>query len=315
MKYLRPLLFLLALPLRAAGFGDLPIVFEPNVGQTDPRVRFLSREAGSTLFLTGDEAVLALSGHVLRLRLEGAGPGTSQALEPLPGVTNYYVGNDPAKWHTGVPQFGRVRFAGVYPGIDLDWYGREGSFELDFVVAPRADPDAIGLSVQGAERLEIAASGDLVLHLAGGELTLRRPVSWQEVDGKRREVSSSYRLVGGRLGFDLGDYDRGRPLVIDPVLDWSSFLGGSETEQVLDVASTTSGRLYATGITASPDFPGAASPVNAGAAFVTRISADGRSLVFTTILDGKVDDAGLSIAVDGEGAAYISGQTHSYDFP
>ncbi len=313
MKSLRLLILLLALPLRAV---ELPIVFEPNVGQTDPRVQFLSRTKGSTLFLTRTEAVLALRGKVLRMGLEGAAPATPQGLEPLPGVTHYYVGNDPAKWHTGVPQFGRVKLAGVYPGIDLVWYGREGNLEFDFVVAPGADPDKIRLNLKGAEQLKIAPSGDLVLHMTGGSLTFQRPVSYQEVDGKRREVSSSYRLANGRLGFDLGDYDRGRPLVIDPVIEYSSFLGGSEFDTVHGVAAGNNDRFYATGSTDSADFPEAfVSPVGASAVFVTRIDPQGESIVFTTILDGSKLDAGLSIAVDDLQSAYVTGQTDSRDFP
>ncbi|MEA2563643.1 MAG: hypothetical protein QOH06_5147 [Acidobacteriota bacterium] len=322
MKSLRLLICLLGLagPLRAAGLGELPIVFEPNVGQTDPRVQFLSRGPGSTLFLAGTEAVLKLSGKntgaVLRIGLEGAGPGTAQALEPLPGLTHYYVGNDPAKWHTGVPQFGRVKLAGIYPGIDLVWYGRERNLEFDFLVAPGADPDAIRLNLKGAEHLEIAPSGDLILHLAGGSLTFQRPVSYQEVDGKRREVSSSYRLADGRLGFDLGDYDRGRPLVIDPVIEYSSFLGGSSGDSVSDIAADSAGNLYATGTTDSTDFPeGFASPEGESATFVTRIDPEGQGIVFTTILDGSKLDTAISIAVDDQGAAYVTGQTDSRDLP
>jgi hypothetical protein len=313
MKSLCLLICLLALPLRAV---ELPIVFEPNVGQTDPRVQFLSRTKGSTLFLTRTEAVLALRGKVLRMGLEGAAPATPQGLEPLPGVTHYYVGNDPAKWHTGVPQFGRVKLAGVYPGIDLVWYGREGNLEFDFVVAPGADPDKIRLNLKGAEHLKIAPSGDLVLQLAGGSLTFQRPVSYQEVDGKRREVSSSFRLANGRLGFDLGDYDRGRPLVIDPLIESSSFLGGSDLDSVSDIAVAASGSLYATGPTESTDFPeGFVSPEGDSTTFVTRIDPEGQSIVFTTILDGRKLDTALSIAVDDQGAAYVTGQTDSPDFP
>lgn len=308
------LLFFLALPLPAV---ELPIVFEPNVGQTDPRVKYLSRGPGATLFLTGEEAVLALSGQVLRIRLEGAGPGTAAALEPLPGVTHYYRGNDPSQWRANVPQHGRVRFAGVYPGIDLDWYAREGSFEFDFVLAPGADPGTISLAFEGTERLELSDSGDLVLHLPGGSLIFERPFSWQEVDGERREIASRYLLKEGRIGFELAEWDRSRPLVIDPLLVWSSYLGGRDgDERVHDVAVDAGGSLYATGTTSSPDFPGASVGfLDNTDVFVTRLDELGRNIVFTTLLDGEDSEVGTSIAVDGKGAAYVTGQTFSDKFP
>ncbi|HEV8580782.1 MAG TPA: SBBP repeat-containing protein [Thermoanaerobaculia bacterium] len=296
---------------------SLPLAFEPNVGQTDPRVRFLARGAGATLFLTGPEAVLSLrGGAVLRMRLEGAGAGTAEALEPLPGVTHYYTGNDPARWHTNVPHSGRVRFAGVYPGIDAVWYGRQGNPEVDFVVAPGADPAAIGISFQGADRLEISPSGDLLIHLASRSLTLQRPVSYQEIEGVRREVKSRFRLQGGRVGFELAAYDATRPLVIDPVLTLSSYLGGDATDDVAGVAVSAGGDLYATGLTESSDFPGAdAAAEPEGAVYVTRIAGDRRSIVFTTILDGRSRERGLAIAVDDLRAAYVTGNTTSRDFP
>lgn len=309
-----------ALAAEAARFGELPLAFEPNVGQTDPRVRFLSRGAESILFLAGTEAVLSLrraeGASVLRLRLDGGLPGTAEALEPLPGVSHYYLGQDPARWRTGVPQYGRVKLSEVSPGIDQVWYGRDRHLEFDFVVAPGADPGAIALSLQGADRLELAPSGDLLLHVDGGVLTFRRPFSYQEVDGERREVASRYRLEGGRVGFELGGWDRSRPLVIDPLLVWSSFLGGEARDNLFAVAVDGTGSLIATGTTQSAAFPGGGEAERRDSAvFVSRVNPEGTALVFSAILDGAKTDTALAAAVDGQGAIYVAGQTLSNDFP
>jgi hypothetical protein len=303
-------------PNLSAKRDPLPLAFEPNRGQTDPRVRFLARGDGATLFLTGPETVISLrDGAVLRMRLEGAAAGKAEALEPLPGVTHYYTGNDPAKWRTNVPHSARVRFAGVYPGIDAVWYSRQGNPEVDFVVAPGADPAAIGISFQGADRLEIAPSGDLLIHLASRSLTFQRPVSYQEIEGQRREVESRYRLQGGRVGFALAAYDRSQPLVIDPLLTLSSYLGGDGFDTVSDVAANAGGDIYASGLTKSSDFPGGEGAVKDFAVFVSRVDGDDRGVLFTTILDGEEFDSGISIAVDDLGAAYVTGETLSRDFP
>jgi hypothetical protein len=304
-------------PDLAAKRAPLPLAFEPNQGQTDRRVRFLAHGAGATLFLTGPEAVLSLrGGAVLRMRLEGAGAGAPEALEPLPGLTHYYTGNDPARWWTRVPHFERVRFAGIYRGIDAVWYSRQGDPEVDFVLAPGADPDAIAISFQGAERLEIAASGDLVIHLPSGSLTFQRPVSYQEVGGVRREVESRYRLRGDNVGFELAAYDGTRPLVIDPLLTLSSYFGGDASDTLFGVAVDAGGDIYVVGKTKSSDFPGAAEAAGLlGAAFVSRIDGGGRGVVYTTLLDGRELDTGSAIAVDDLGAAYVTGQTGSRNFP
>ena len=239
----------------AAAYGDLPLSFEANRGQTSDQVRFLSRGSGYGLFLTPTEAVLALSGSaaeprgdaraknpakesVLRLRLAGADPAAQvTGRDELRAKSHYFIGKDPKAWRTNVPHYAKVHYQGVYPGIDLVFYGTEaGQLEYDFVVAPGADPGNIVLGIEGADRLEIDARGDLVLHLAGGEVRFLKPFIYQEVDGIRQAISGRYTLKGDRIGFQMAAYDLGRPLVIDPVLAYSTYLGGSDVEEAHGIA-------------------------------------------------------------------------------
>ena len=215
----------------AANYGKLPLIFEANRGQTDARVKFLSRGPGYTLFLTESEAVLSLrgtegKGHVLRVKLLGAEAEPKMTgLDRLPGISNYFIGRDRAKWRTGVPHYAKVGYEGVYPGIDLVFYGaNQRQLEYDFIVAPGAEPARIRLAIEGAKRLEIAKSGDLIAHLAGGEVRFKKPVIYQEANGKRRSIAGEYTLAAeNRIGFEIAAYDRAKPLVIDPVLAYSTY--------------------------------------------------------------------------------------------
>src|SRR5437879_2619513 len=183
-------------------YGRLPLQFEANQGQTDSQVRFLARGAGYSLYLTNGEAVLALAkpdpdakAAVFRMRLVNAAPAPRvSGLEELPGEANYFIGKDPAKWHTNVPTYAKVHYREVYPGIDLVYYGNQRQLEYDFVVSPGADPERIVLGFQGAERLEINAEGELVLHAAGGAIHQRVPVIYQEIDGVRTKIEGRYVL-------------------------------------------------------------------------------------------------------------------------
>ena len=265
-------------------YGKLPLSFEANEGQTDNRVDFLSRGSGYTLFLTPTEAVLALRKPVasnrprrdngtprnaeaeqapaaptavLRMKLVGANPSPRvTGLEELPGKSNYFLGNDPDKRHTDVPNYARVQYQDVYPGVDLVYYGNQRQLEYDLVVAPGADPDAIALSFDGVEKLRIDAQGDLVLETAGGEIRQHKPLVYQEVDGIRREIAGSYVLNGGyQVGFQVAAYDAGKPLIIDPVLVYSTYLGGSARDRGRGIAVDAAGNAYVTGTTKSTDFP------------------------------------------------------------
>src|SRR2546425_10183397 len=199
----------------------------------------------------------AITTTVLRMRLVGANPAAEiSGLEELPGKSNYFIGNDPKKWRTNVPNYARVKYRNVYPGVDLLYYGNQRQLEYDFVVRPGADPSRIVLGVQGADRLEVDAQGDLVLDTAVGPIHQRKPVIYQEIDGDKKEIAGAYVLTGRhQVGFRVAAYDASQPLVIDPVLVYSTFLGGSGLDQGFGIAVDASGNAYVTGLTASTDFP------------------------------------------------------------
>src|SRR2546422_4147106 len=216
-------------------YGKLPLYFEANRGQADRRVKFLSRGRGYTLFLTPTEAVLTLrhptksEQTALRIRLIGANSRSSlEGAEELPGKVNYFIGKDPEKWRTNIPTYAQVKHKDVYPGGDLVYYGNQRQLEFDFIVGPGANPNAIRLEVEGADRLDVDAQGDLVLHVNDGQLRLQKPAVYQAVKGIRQEVAGSYVLTDtNQVSFQVAAYDASRPLVIDPVLFYSTYLGGS----------------------------------------------------------------------------------------
>ncbi len=329
-------------------YGKVPLSFEANRGQTDEQVKFLARGSRSTLFLTSSEAVLVFATReqpaqgrlhrarlrraedgqvtqtVLRMNLVGASPKPRLVgMEELPGKANYFIGNDPGKWRTNVPTFAKVHYENLYPGIDLIYYGNQGQLEYDLVVRPGADPKEITLGFQGAEKLKLDNQGDLLLHTATGTIRQRKPFIYQEIDGARREIAGGYLLKGAhRLGFQIAAYDRSRPLVIDPALFYSTYLGGSDNDVGLGIAVDSSGNAYVTGYTISTDFPttaGAFQPSSPAPltvhAFVTKLDPTGSALVYSTYLGGSVGDEGLGIAVDTLGNAYVTGITSSLDFP
>jgi hypothetical protein len=313
-------LIVVGLPLAAAGssYGRLPLTFEPNQGQTDARVKFLSRASGSTLFVTADEAVFAgRDGSVERMKLLGANPKPRfEPLDKQPGISNYFIGNDPSKWRTDIPNYGRVALRGVYPGIDLVFYGNERQLEYDWVVAPGADPKQIHVKWEGPSQVTKNASGDLVLSASlGVSMVQRKPVILQE--GKR--IEGGYVVRGREVAFELAKYDAAKPLVIDPVLVYSTYLGGSGADFGNGIAVDGSGNAYVTGFTNSTNFP-TANPLqtsNAGSndVIVTKINAAGSALVYSTYLGGSGDDGGSGIAVDGSGNAFVTGTTYSTNFP
>jgi hypothetical protein len=313
------LLALLAvgLPLSAASdtYGKLPLSFETNQGQTDARVRFLARASGYTLFVTANEAVFAgRDGLVERMKLIGANPKPRfEPLDKQPGISNYFIGNNPEKWRTNIPNYGKVALKDVYPGIDLVFYGNERQLEYDWVVAPGADPKLIHVKWEGASQVTRNSSGDLVL---SASLVEHKPVILQE--GKR--IEGGYAVHGRQVAFELARYDPSKPLVIDPVLTYSTYLGGGGVDQGRAIAVDGSGNAYVTGFTSSTDFPSGNSvqtKYGGGTfdAFVTKINAAGSARVYSTYLGGDVTEQGTGIAVDGSGNAYITGFTNSFDFP
>jgi len=393
-------------PRLGASYGKLPLSFEANHGQTDPRVKFVSRGPGYTLFLAGDEALLALrkssvvSGQssvgttrnprvrtqkpegktgrratdnglrttdsVLRMKLVGANANAPvMGSDELPGKANYFIGNDPKKWRTNVPTYAKVRYHDVYPGVDLVYYGNQGGqLEYDFIVAPGADPRAITLDVgagivpargrpQGSP-LRIARDGDLVISAGGGELRFHKPLVYQqEESGVRSQESgeeaqlrnsiiprqpamvnrpssiANRQFRVGRFVLDARDrihftvdlYDHAQRLVIDPVLVYSTYLGGMALDYGYGIAVDSSGNAYVTGSTTSNNFP-VVNPIEAthrwtglADAFVSKLNATGSALIYSTYLGGSSDNRGYGIAVDSSGSAYVTGTTDSPDFP
>ena len=273
----------------ADAYGKLPLSFEANQGQSDSQVNFISRGSGYTLFLTPAEALLSMRsdsthGATLAMKLAGANrrPQISGA-DRLPGTANYFIGSDPSQWRTAIPTYGRVNYRGVYPGIDLTYYGNQRQLEYDFVVAPGADPGVIALEFQGADRVGIDSQGDLVLDVAGQQVRQHKPVVYQEINGARQIVEGRYVRRGRReVGFAIARYDRGKLLVIDPAmaLVYSTYLGGSDFDQGYAIAADSAGNAYVTGETFSTNFPttpGAFQTTlnGVGDAFVTKLNASG----------------------------------------
>ena len=313
-------------------YGRLPLSFEANRGQTSAPVDFISRGSGYTLSVTATEAVLALQSpntsppkaRVVRLQLVGANDAAKpDGRNELPGKVNYFIGNDPKRWRTGVPTYAQVRYDDVYAGIDLVYYGNQRELEYDFIVAPGANPDTIAFTFDGADALEVDGAGNLVLHAGEARLLQRAPTVYQEIDGVRKQVPGRYALEGTatdpRVRFAVGGYDRRQPLVIDPVLAYSTYLGGARDDSGAGIAIDGDGSVYVTGSTRSTDFPAPAGMFDttlggSDDAFVTKLDASG-ALIYSTYLGGSSRDTGAGIAVDAAGNAYVTGSTVSADFP
>jgi len=324
----------------AEAYGKLPLSFEVNQGQTDGRVKFLSRGSGYSLFLTSTEAVLSLhrsgpgktpgrgdnergraTDDVLRMTAVNANPHARiEGLDQLPGKSNYFIGKNPRNWRTNVSTYGRVYYHEIYKGVDLVYYGNQRQLENDFVVAPGADPSDIALKFEGAKKITIDKDGNLLLETCGGQLQLQRPVIYQLTDGVRQEVVGNYILRSSRdVGFEVAAYDHTRPLVIDPVLVYSSYLGGNGTEVGNAITVDDAGNAYITGDTTSSIFP-TVSPIDSTLggtedAFIVKINPTGSALVYSTYLGGSSTEIGIDISVDGTQNAYVTGRTASTDFP
>jgi uncharacterized protein (TIGR03437 family) len=278
-----------------------------------------------TAFFTDTETVMVLGRAekaVVRMKLvHGHAARHVQGIEKLPGVSNYFIGNDPKKWRTDVPHYARIRYQSVYPGIDMICHGENRQLEYDLVVEPGADPRRIELAWEGVERLRVNADGDLVLATRLGELVQKRPRVYQEIGGRRVEVAANYAIrPGGRVQFDLARYDRSRTLTIDPVLlVYSTYLGGSVADDAYTIAVDSMGSAYAAGVTASADFPTLSAYQSAYKGgydvFATKFSPSGNALVYSTYLGGSGDDDPEEIAVDGAFSAYVAGATTSPNFP
>jgi hypothetical protein len=322
------------------------LAFEVNTGQTDRRVQFLSRGEGYTLFLTPTEAVLSLQPSakqplvtsradasqfartprsIVRMQILGGNQSADAAPESeLPAKTNYFIGNKPDQWRTNVSTYAKVRYRAVYPGIDLVYYGNDRQLEHDFVIHPGADPSVIRLAFEGSDRVEVDQHGDLVLHVDGDILRQRRPIIYQDLDGKRRQIHGAYVLKGeNQVVFRLGDYDTTRTLIIDPVLVYSTYLGGTSAgvagngERATDIDVDAAGNAYVLGITDSVDFPVVIGDFTLGGtrdAFVTKLDSSG-AVIYSTFLGGSGAETAQRMAIDAAGNVYLTGSTTSADFP
>lgn len=325
--------------------GQLPLSFEANTGQTDARVKFLSRGSNYGLYLTSDEAVMVFRSHkqpdnkiknahslakrreVVRMKLVGADKDAKpEGLDELPGKTNYFLGNNSSKWRTDVSNYRKIKYEEIYRGIDLVYYGNSGELEYDFVVAPHADPGTIKLKFNGVTGIKLARNGDLMLSTKTATVRHQKPLIYQEGNGTRTPVDGGYVLGSkGEVSFKLGTYDKTRPLIIDPVIAYSTFLGGTDLDEGFGIALDPSGNIYIAGITDSTDFPlenpfqsinkGGNEPVDFYELYVSKLDPTGQSLIYSTYLGGVGTDRGGFIAVDNDGNLHITGSTTSTDFP
>jgi hypothetical protein len=332
-------------------YAQLPLGFEENRGQAAREVRFVSHSSGYALALAPQEvdiAILrrkammasplhraaalrayrearkALKTTVVRMQLEGANPAPAiAASDKLVGKTNYFVGYDPQKWVTDVPSYSRVKYSAIYPGVDVEFYGNQRRLEYDFTVAPGANPKAITLKINGAQKLALNSHGDLILHIPDGDMELQKPVIYQMVGEERREVAGNYVLAAGnRVTFAVAKYDRSLPLVIDPVLQspvlsYATYLGGTGDESGNGIAVDANGDAFIGGFTSSTDFPPTTNtaPVS-GCGFVTELNPAGASQLYSSYLCGTSGgDSVFALALDSNGKVYVVGATSSTDFP
>ncbi len=339
-------------------YGQLPISFEANVGQTDAQVQYLARGSGYALFLTSTGAVLNLQSQssgepgasatgvllasslppvayapgspmsfattnvALAMNMVGANlQATVIGQDQLPGTSNYFIGNDATQWHTGITNYGQVAYQDVYPGVNLVYYGNQQQLEYDFVVAPGADPGSIHFAIQGADSISLDGQGDLVLSTALGDVVEHAPVIFQEINGTREAIAGEFVLLGqNEVGFQVGAYDSSLSLTIDPVLVYSTYLGGNVNDGAYALALDGSGNCYLTGATNSANFPtttGAYQLTNKGYpdVFVSKMNATGTALIYSTYFGGSGGDWGTGIGIDVSGDAYIAGYTASTDLP
>jgi hypothetical protein len=330
--------------------GQTPITFEPNHGQTDPQVKFLTHTGQYTTFFTSTEAVMMLpepssksriqhselgrptatadssqiATHVLRMQWVGANRNPEViGLDRQPGVVSYFTGSEPSKWRANIPTFARVQYRDVYPGIDMIYYGNQAKMEYDFVLTPGVDPGLIRLNFAGADALRVDAAGDLLVQVGSQTLRQHKPVAYQQTAANRQDVAAEFSVRGQEVAFHIGTYDHRLPLVIDPVLSYSTYLGGYFGDLADGIAVDSAGNAFVCGYTYSPDFPTTAGAFdktfngNAGTidAFVSKLNASGSALVYSTYLGGSSGDFASEIAVDSAGNAFVSGTSQSADFP
>ncbi|HTY84280.1 MAG TPA: SBBP repeat-containing protein [Silvibacterium sp.] len=326
----------------AASYGRVPLSFEANRGQMSSQAKFVSRGKGYTAFLTANGMVLSLrsagvspaksmnssslsatqhaTSATLQFALVGASKSSAVVGEHmLPGRANYFLGNDPAKWRTNIPTYARVRYKDVYPGIDLVYYGNHQKLEYDFAVMPGSNPTKIQFAIQGADHIELDGQGNLVLAVGTKHLLFQTPIVYQETNGQRVPVEGSYVVNDpSHVSFAVSNYDASKALVIDPVLVYSTYLGGSGDDQPSGIAVDQSGNVYIAGYTDSADFPLAtlgSLPTNTNHVFVAKLDATGTNLVYADYIGGSSQDYGVALVLDGSNDVYVTGSTQSRNFP
>jgi hypothetical protein len=316
-------------------YGKLPLIFEANQGQTDPAVKFLVHGEGYTAFLTSNGLTLSLRSSEPPISENLSAPNTSRALQlnflgahnnPLvtgenkqPGKVNYFLGANPALWQTNVPTYAQVRYSDVYPGINLLYHGTDRQLEYDFEVQPGADPRAIKFEVRGAEQIKLDAHGNLLLKTTDGELRLQCPTVYQQFHGQRVVADGRYVIEGStHVSFEVAHYDASQPLVIDPVLIYASYLGGTGADQANGIAVDSTGSVYLAGTTTSVNFPGAnlgTLAQNTNHVFVAKLNAAGTQLIYADYIGGNNADGAAALVLDSANDVYVTGSTQSSNFP
>ncbi|MGV3724732.1 MAG: SBBP repeat-containing protein, partial [Actinomycetota bacterium] len=334
-----------------SAYARLPLAFEPNLGQAGDDVRYLARVPGATLLIGDGQATLRLrpsdgrasragaqaagrkrqarrieasgvrgTGAAVTMRFVGARAKTAPRAERrLPGRVNYLIGQDRTRWTTNIPTFAEVRSTGIYDGVDVAYYGNGRQLEYDLIVKPGADPSVIKVALTGADQLSIDPAGDLLMETAAGVVRQDRPVAYQEVDGTRRPVGVRYALNERVLGFVVEEYDRSRPLLIDPLINYGSYLGGSGDDLGASVGVDAAGNAYVTGSTESANFPtlSALDTTLTGTrdVFVSKLNAAGTALLYSTYVGGDGVDSAQGLAVSSTGTVTVTGDTTSANFP
>jgi hypothetical protein len=299
-----------------------PLVFEQNNGQIDESVKFLSRAKGYDLLLLGDEAIINLksaSSNPVTMKLVGAKKSPEvRGQNVLIGKTNYLVGNDKSKWRSNISNYESVKFEEIYQGIDLVYYGDEKQIEFDFLVSPGMDPQTIKFKLEGPDNIELDNSVNLVMHLGPETMAFQAPVLYQEIGGETNSVKGEFALLeNSQIGFQVGDYDAEYPLVIDPVLIYSTYIGGNGNDTSMGIHVDNDGNMILVGNTWSTTFPVGPDVYMLGAhkIFVTKLLGNGSDFEFTTFLGGRSNDSIKETALDPDGNIYIAGYTESDDYP
>ncbi len=334
-------------------YGKLPLSFIRNDGQVDEEVKFYERGSGHNTYFTREGVCLELisaqeddntppreedgvpsipevqeiRSETIKLALFGANKYPEIISKGLQeGKVNFFIGNNPEKWKTNVPTYRSVLYKEMYKDIDVKYYGNNRQLEYDIIVKPGADPSQVKFSCEGIEGLRVTDKGDMEIILKEGKLTQKKLYIYQEIDGKRKEIEGEFKIINSELpttgfvyGFQVAQYDAEKPLIIDPVLSYSTYLGGGGNNYGRGIAVDSGGNAYVTGHTRSGNFP-LVSPIQVvpggdSDVFVTKIDASGSSISYSTYLGGSSLDAGYDIAVDSVGNAYVTGVTASDNFP